>query len=77
MRRPNKIKCHLGFAKQSVVSTAIKWACEKLGVDVQISTSSEAILNAWTASNREGNPPDILILDCRAKGNLDLEAIAK
>lgn len=77
MRRPQKIKCHLGFAKQSQASKAIKWACERLGVEVQTSTTSEANLNSWTASNREGNPPHIMILDCRAKKSLDLETIAK
>ena len=77
MRRPNKIKCHLGLAKQSHASTAIKWACERLGVDVQTCTSSEAILHSWTTANRDGNPPHIMILDCRANKSLDLEAIAK
>lgn len=39
--------------------------------------TSEAILNSWTVANREGQPPHIMILDCRASKQLDVEAIAR
>ena len=79
MRRPLKLKCQLGIAKNSHASTAIKWACDRLGVDVSGSSTltSEAILNGWTVTNREGHPPHILIVDCRAHKQLDVESIAR
>ena len=50
MRRPSKIKCQLGIAKHSHAFTAIKWACDRLGVEVAgtLTMTSEAILNGWT-----------------------------
>ena len=79
MRRPLKLKCQLGIAKHSHASTAIKWACERLGVEVAgtMSLTSEAILNGWTVANREGHPPHILIIDCRSHKQLDVESIAR
>ena len=79
MRRPLKLKCQLGIAKSSHASTAIKWACERLGVEVAgtMSLTSEAILNGWTVANREGHPPHIFIIDCRSQKQLDAESIAR
>lgn len=79
MRRPLKLKCQLGIAKNSHASTAIKWACDRLDVDVSnsMTLTTEAILNGWTVANREGHPPHILIIDCRAHKQLDVESIAR
>ena len=79
MRRPQKLKCQLGIAKHSHALTAIKWATERLGIEVVASTTmtSEAIVQAWTVGNREGTPPHIMILDCRPNKQMDAEAIAK
>ena len=80
MRRPPKIRCQLGLAKHSHACSAIKWACERLGVEVlppPTSLTSEAILNSWTTANREGHPPHVIFLDCRANKRLDVESVAR
>lgn len=79
MRRPLKLKCQLGIAKHSHASTAIKWACDKLGVEAlgTLTLTSEAVLNGWTVANREGHPPHIIILDCRSSKQLDVESVAR
>ena len=79
MRRPSKLKCQLGIAKNSHAFTAIKWACDRLGVDVAapLTMTSEAILNGWTVANREGHPPHIIIIDCRPLKQVDVELIAR
>lgn len=81
MRRPQRLKCMLGFTKISHAYTAIKWACDRLCVEVTppptAALSSEAILNSWTTANREGHPPHVIILDCRANKQLDVEAVAR
>jgi hypothetical protein len=84
MRRPPKLKCQLGLAKNSHTSTAIKWACDRLGVEVMPSpgasgglVTSEAVLNCWTTANRDGHPPHIIVLDCRANKQLDVESVAR
>ena len=80
MRRPPKLRCQLGLAKHSHACSAIKWACERLGVEVlppPSSLTSEAILNSWTTANREGHPPHVIILDCRANKRLDVESVAR
>lgn len=79
MRRPLRLKCQLGIAKHSHASTAIKWACERLGIEVTstMALTSEAVLNGWTVANREGQPPHIMVLDCRTHKQLDVESIAR
>ena len=39
--------------------------------------TSEAVLNGWTVANREGQPPHIMVLDCRTHKQLDVESIAR
>jgi len=81
MRRPPKLRCQLGLAKNSHTCSAIKWACETLGIEVlpppTTSLTSEAVLNSWTTANREGQPPHVIILDCRANKRLDVETVAR